>query len=215
MTLLHKLVTGLALAGTTLAPTIVSANTFSVGANAEHASVVALGSDNEVNGKFEVKLEAKKDARINATGDARMALLARLEALQRLMIREFADLRATIKTDAGVRGQATTTVKTPTSATSTITAKARGRIVADVQHLIGSYRQTMHAAEVQYDKSISKARVTLRSGLSSSLEARDKEGAFAAFDAYLKAESEADVKFDAARAAARGEFMADLKVLFG
>lgn len=97
MTLLHKWVTGLALVGMTLAPTIASANTLSVGTNAEQAAAVALGNDNEASGKFEAKLGVKKDAMINTAGDARVALLARLEALQRLMTREFADLRAAIK----------------------------------------------------------------------------------------------------------------------
>lgn len=215
MTTLHKLATGLALVGTMLAPTIASANTLSVGANAEHAAVVTLGNDTEVRGETSAKLEAKKEAMIEAAGDVRVALLARLEALQRLMVREFADLRAAIKADAGVRGNTKTTVKTSPSATSTITVKARGRIVADVQHLIGDYRQTVHAAEVQYDKLVAKARAELRGDLSAALEAKDKEDAFAAFDAYMKAEAEADAKLDALRASARSEFMTDLKALFG
>ena len=212
MTLLHRVITSLALVGMTLAPVAASARGFSVKADnsASLKAVTALSveKDDDEDKDEREESRAKKAALVAVAADTRAAIAARLEELRRLMLREFAEIRATIKADAEVSGSATTT------ATSTISVKARGQTVADVRHLINAYRQTVHAAEVQHDKTVAAARVTLQKELRAALEAKDKEDALAAFDAYMKTENSAEARRDGIRAEARTKFMTDLRALF-
>lgn len=88
-------------------------------------------------------------------------------------------------------------------------------IVAKVRLLINAYRKSTHEADVQYKKSVHGARNTLTHALKAAIKAKDKAAGYSAFEAYSKAEGEAEVKRDAAHAEARVKFMTDLKVLLG